>query len=62
MEEETRIKEKVETDMEEENRNIVAMMTMKTRWGTKTHQCGNAKIAVQDTLVVVTNRWDELMI
>ena len=49
MEEETRIKEKVETDMEEENKNIVATTTTKTRWETKTHQYGNAKIAVQHT-------------
>ena len=46
MEEETQTKEKVETDMEEENKNTVATTTMKTQGGMKILQNGDAKNVV----------------
>ena len=61
MEEETQTKEKVETDMEEENKNTVATTTMKTRGGMIILQNGNAKIVVHIIQEGATNRWDGSM-
>ena len=46
MEEETQTKEKVETDMEEENINTVGTMTTKIREVIITHPYGNARIVM----------------
>ena len=57
MEEETRIKEKVETDMEEEKPSTVATTTMKIHVGIKIHRNEIAKIVVVITVAVVQDHW-----